>query len=329
MAGDRWFHMLSCSKCGFNERHDEIVRILVRTARNTGMSTRGDRQSPGLGLKGKQADLEISFSGGTEAYDVKVISSLSDKYYDNPLRRCHPISFGEGGTLHYDFDAAREDGAALHIAKVEKVREYVPGWKPAETHFQPLDENKKPDPEERRRIKPVVISDPLRGSVDMIPLVFEVGGAMGPETEGFLRNLCEATVEANSRGGVALYRQFHRTLCSSISNKMMRAAARNIIRMRAYLVMGNPKLHISKPDCPLDAPLHVRPTNWVSSGVPFFTSSTTILSEARNPPVRRSVPPFRRGPVKVHIQGRADPLSISPSTSTSVSLSTSSSSGCL
>jgi hypothetical protein len=97
-----------------------VVRLLVRFSRGSGFATRGDKQSPPIGAKGKQADFELSCNGVTEAFDVRIISALSEVYNRNKMKRLYPISFGEEGKEYYNFDPARDDWATMHISRVAR-----------------------------------------------------------------------------------------------------------------------------------------------------------------------------------------------------------------
>jgi hypothetical protein len=307
LSANGWYHFLSCEKCGYNERHDALVRAIIKFARAAGMLVRGDKQSPPLGPEMKKADFEICIGPKTLVYDVRVVSALSECYSKSLLARVHPVSFGDSDQQFWDFMVARDYGAALHMARYGKIREYAPGWKPTELAYEPLEKNQDPIPEERRLLKHVVISDLSRGPVDLIPLVFQIGGSAAPEVGALVKDLVEAAVEASPLQGPFVYAAFHNELTSSMSNKLMRAAARNILRMRQVLSCGEEKHLVRVPDRAVDAPLAVLPTNWIPFASPLFQASESVLQLVTPPPELRTIPPSRRGRVKVHMVARVDP----------------------
>jgi hypothetical protein len=297
---------------------------------------RGDKQSPGFGLNMKMADFEMSLGEKTLAYDVRVISVLSECYSSHIVSRLYAATFGSDESKHWDFLAARDDGAAAHMARVTKVRDFVPNWTPTEAVFAPLDAKKEPIPEERRLLKHISVQDPTRGIVELIPLVFEVGGRVAPEVEVLIKDLVSATVEAERREGPLAFAQAHQEVTTSLSNKLMRGAARNIIRMRNLLAFGHMKAHTRVPDRKPDDPLSRVPTNWIPQAAPLFASSQSVLQQAGPAPVPPTITPWGRGAMKVHVPnstvtlgGNSTPNLSNPSplTSTSSSLSTSSSDG--
>jgi hypothetical protein len=347
LSADGWYHFLSCEKCGYNERHDALVRAIVKFARAAGMLVRGDKQSPPIGSEMKKADFEICIGSKTLAYDVRVVSALSECYQKYVVARVHPVSFGDSEQQFWNFMTSRDYGAASHMARYGKIREFVPAWKPTEPAYEPLEKNQEPIPEERRLLKHIVIQDLSRGQVDLIPLVFQVGGAAAPEVAALVKDLVEASVEASPLDGPLVHATFHNDLTSSLSNKLMRAAARNILRMRQVLSCGEEKHFVRVPDRVLDAPLAVLPTNWIPFASPLFQSSESVLQMVTSPPEPRTIVPSKRGHMKVHMPvgfvfnpplvpmvppapQRAQaptPLSFSTSTSTSSSFFTSTSLG--
>jgi hypothetical protein len=281
-----------------------IVNFFLKTARDIGLMVRGDKQSPGIGPKLKQADFEFTFSGLTVAFDVKVVSPLSECYdTKNLVSRVHPVSFGDDDEWFWDFSPPRDDGAASHTARFVKIRNYVPDWTPSEGAYEPMDKKKETVPEERRLLKNVKIEDPARGQIALIPLVFEIGGRVAPEVEVLIKDLVETTVESDQRGGPTAYSRVHQAITTSLSNKLMRAAARNILRNRDALSYGGgERLCIRRPDVGLDEPILNTPTNWIPFGAPLFSSSATIIQTARPAPPPAKVTTFKRGQMKVHMQ---------------------------
>jgi hypothetical protein len=302
-----WYHLLSCESCNYNERHDGLVRILVKFARAAGLLVRGDKQSPPLGPNLKKADFEICFGPRTFAYDVRVISALSECYRRSTVKRVHPVSFGDGEQLFWDFCTARDQGAAGHMARIEKIREYLRNWVPTEQAYEPLDKKKDPIPEERRLLNHVVIEDPSRGNVDLIPLVVQVGGAVTPEVDALIKDLVEAAAEAAPQGGALVHAAIHNELTSDISNKLMRAAARNIIRMRGLLAMGDERQCIRAKDRDPQAPLAVLPSNWIPVTTPLFKAAVSVTQQATPAPSLRPILPSKRRYMKVHVPVPQDP----------------------
>jgi hypothetical protein len=336
LATDGWYHFLSCGFCGYTERHDALVKVFVKLARAAGLMVRGDKQSPGFGPNMKMADFEMSLGEKTLAYDVRVISVLSECYSSHIVSRLYACTFGSDESKHWDFIAARDDGAAAHMARVIKVRDFVPNWTPTEASFAPLDTKKEPIPEERRLLKHISVQDPARGNVELIPLVFEVGGRVAPEVEVLIKDLVSATVEAERREGPLAFAQAHQEITTSLSNKLMRGAARNIIRMRNLLAFGHEKAHTRVPDRRPDDPLSCVPTNWIPQASPLFASSLSVIQQAGPAPLPPIITPMRRGAMKIHVPNTTVTPGLSPSphlpnllslTPTSSSLSTSTSDG--
>jgi hypothetical protein len=302
LTKDGCHHFLSCGKGGLSERHDAIVQIIIKALREAGIMVRGDKQSPGIGPKLKRADFEVVLGGLTIAYDVRVVSPHSGCYAKPTVFRVHAVSFGEESQQVNDFLPHRDDGAAAHVARVGKIREFVPAWTPTEGAFVPPEGKKEPVPEERRLTKHVEIDDPARGRIDLIPLVFEVGGRVAPEVEVLIKDIVEATVEADQGVGPTAYSRVHQSITSAMSNKLMRGAARNIIRMRGAISMGGgEKPYIRTPDVELEGSLRMTPTNWVPRTYPLFSSSSSIIQTAHQAPSRPPIAPMVRGHVKVHM----------------------------
>jgi hypothetical protein len=130
--------------------------------------------------------LEIVCGGETWGFDVRVISGHSEVYQNNGLRRLDPILFGKNPTQRFDFNPARDDKAALQIARFTKMGEYAKNLKvPCEARYMKMDA-KEVLPEERRQLKQVKFIDPLRNKILFTPLLFQVGGAMTPESSAFI-----------------------------------------------------------------------------------------------------------------------------------------------
>ena len=55
-----------------------------------------------------------------------------------------------------------------------------------------MDPNKEALPEERRQLNQIIFNDPLRARILFTPLLFQVGGAMAPESSAFIRDLAQA-----------------------------------------------------------------------------------------------------------------------------------------
>jgi hypothetical protein len=161
------------------------------------------------------------------AYDVHVISPHSAEYDGNALQRLYPITVGNDETAYYNYDVARDDGAAVHIARFKKVRvDYSTAQgKPTHDHYLPNEPGKDVLPEERRLLKPFIFRDPLRGEIRLLPLVFSVGGAVSPETWDFLRAITNAQVDATPDPQRFQYTTVFDHLCSSLSSHLMRSAA--------------------------------------------------------------------------------------------------------
>jgi hypothetical protein len=302
LTKDGWHHLLSCGKAGLSERHDAIVQLLIKAIRETGILVRGDKQSPGIGPKLKRADFEIVMGGITIAFDVRVVSSHSGCYAKHVVERVHVVSFGEDGQRFRDFITARDDGAAAHVGRYTKIREFVPTWTPSEGSFVPPDRKKEAIPDERRLLKHIEIDDPARGQINFIPLVFEVGGRVTPEVEVLIKDIVEATVESDQGVGPTAHAGVHRSITTALSNKLMRGAARNIIRMRGAIAMGGgEKPYVRVPDPGVGGSLSATPTNWIPRSYPLFSSSATVTQAAHPAPSRPSIVPTKRGHMKVHL----------------------------
>jgi hypothetical protein len=297
LSPSEWYHFLSCRCGGFSDRHDSIVRLLVIAARRS-MPVRGDKQSAafGVGGKSKQADMELSCNGVREAFDVRCISALSEKYRRHRARRLCPISMGESDDLLYDFNPARDDLAAAHISRFEKIAEYSSAHGvPTEASFMSQDAKKPLEPEERRQLKTIEIEDPPRQPVSFTPLLFQIGGAMSPESRTCLRDLAQAAAES-SPGEDGVYKRFLTSLSISLSHRMMRAVARMVIRLRGAMLFGR-RTQYSPP---LDATGLNTPSSWTSRDVPFFEAPRSLLCDAKAPPQPVRFAPIRLGKVRVH-----------------------------
>jgi hypothetical protein len=305
-----WPHFLSCPWGGFSEKHDGLVKILVRFARGSGFSTRGDKQSPPIGAKGKQADFELSCNGLTEAFDVRVISALSEVYNGNSLKRLYPISFGDNGAHCYNFNPAREDGAAMHVSRLAKIKEYIGPFSISEAGYQWMDSNKPELPEERRQLKNVEIFDPVRQQkILFTPLLFQIGGSMAPDTAAFVRDIAQAAADYNPLDS-KMYGRTLSQLSVGISNSLMRNSARQLIRCRNQLCFGKPTRPSSVPLLP--DTLSGVAKGWMPPNTPFYPTSDTFLGKARRHPPKAPFEPIKVGPMKVHYKrevggGSSDP----------------------
>jgi hypothetical protein len=319
-----YHHLLSCPSSGFSERHDGIVRILVRAARQAGLMTRGDKQSPPIGPFKKLSDMEITCAGETRAYDIKVVSGHSEKYDLHLLRRCYPISV-ETEERQWNFMAARDDQAVCHIARVEKIREYTsPNWNPVESTYVPMD--KEILPEERRPIRPTILSDPSRAGLSLTPIVIQVGGTVAPETDRTIRSICRAWAEYKGGGKAQFYESALNKMRVCISNTLMRTAARNIIRMRALIKVAKHRQFLWKPDAEGTA-LSDTPSGWIPADSPIMPSSLSLFQKAKQAPKLRCFQKFKIKNVRVHYTPLAPPgLNHSPNSPISSSSSSSSSS---
>jgi hypothetical protein len=297
LSPSEWYHFLSCRCGGFSDRHDSIVRLLVIAARRS-MPVRGDKQSAafGVGGKSKQADMELSCNGVREAFDVRCISALSEKYRRHKIRRLYPISLGECDDLFHDFNPARDDLAATHISRFEKIAEYSTAHGvPTEASYMSLDLKKPLKPEERRHLKIIEIEDPPRQPVSFTPLLFQIGGAMTPESRTCLRDLAQAAAESLP-GEDGVYKRFLTSLSISLSHRMMRAVARMVIRLRGAMLFGK-RTHYSPPP---DATGLNTLSSWTSRDVPFYEASRSLLCDAKAPAQPARFAPIKLGKVKVH-----------------------------
>jgi hypothetical protein len=306
-----WAHLLSCPWGGFSEKHDGVVKILVRFSRGSGFATRGDKQSPPIGAKGKQADFELSCNGVTEAFDVRIISALSEVYDGNTLKRLYPISMGDEGKKYHNFNPARDDWAAMHISRLAKIKEYIGPYTISEVGYQWMDSNKAELPEERRQLKNTEIFDPVRQhKILFTPLLFQIGGTMAPDSAAFLRDVAQAAADYNPLDS-KIYGRTLKQLSVGISNSLMRNSARQLIRCRNQLCFGKPNFPTSLP---LQPGTGGEPIGWMPPNTPFYPTSDTFLGKLRSHAGKAPFDPIKVGPVKVHYkrEGRRSPPSDPP-----------------
>jgi hypothetical protein len=184
------WHLLVCPSVNKTERHNALSEILAGMAKSAKIYTTGDKKMPACGEGGrlKYTDIETTHKGKKIIFDVRVVNPYADTFRlgTSRVKRLHPVRFGENKREYYDINVARDEGAAAHVGRIQKIKEYVPTYKVKESIYEFPDVEKEVPPEEKRSLKKVIVHDIVWGDLPLVPLVFETGGVVAPEVQGFI-----------------------------------------------------------------------------------------------------------------------------------------------